>query len=102
MSRNDWYRQTVWSPAHETSFFQRLARSRSPFHRGQYLRIQALTLAETGQPSNLRVALGLLEPIFADYPDASDVSMAYLQAARCHDALGDLEAATEHFERALA
>jgi tetratricopeptide (TPR) repeat protein len=102
MSRHDWYRQTVWSPTQETSFFQRLARSRSPFHRAQYLRIQALTLAQTGQPSNLRVALGLLERIFADYPDAFDVAMAYLQAARCHDALGNIEAASQHFEQALA
>jgi tetratricopeptide (TPR) repeat protein len=61
-----------------------------------------LTLAETGQPGNLRVALGLLERIFADYPDAFDVPMAYLQAALCHDALGNIEAASQHFEQALA
>jgi tetratricopeptide (TPR) repeat protein len=102
MSRHEWYRQTAWSVDHETSFFERLARSRSPFHRAQYLRIQALTLAETGQPNNVRAALSLLERIFADYPDAFDVPLAYLQAARCHDALGNLESARQHFERALA
>ena len=28
--------------------------------------------------------------------------MAYLQAAQCHDALGNIEAARQHFEQALA
>ena len=101
MSRHDWYRQTEWSEAHAAAFFQRLSRSRSAFHRAQYLRIQALTLAQTRLDSNLLVALELLDRVFTEYPDAWDLSLSHLQAAQCHDELGNVEAATRHFERAL-
>lgn len=101
MSREDWYRQTEWSSARAAAFAARLTRSRSASHRAQYLRIQALTLAETGTPENLVHALTLLEHIFVQYPDEFDVPMAHLQAARCHDALGDLPGAIRHFEAAV-
>lgn len=101
MSRQDWFRQTEWSDATAAAFFERLARSRSAFHRAQYLRIQALTLANTETPENIASALDLLETIFLQYPDEFDVPMAHLQAARCHDALGNLEAAARHFEAAV-
>src|SRR5687768_16086011 len=102
MSRHDWYRQTEWSEAHAAAFFQRLARSRTAFHRAQYLSIQALTLTETGLKSNILVALELLDRIFIEDSDDWSLPAAHLQAARCHDALGNIEAATRHFERALA
>jgi tetratricopeptide (TPR) repeat protein len=101
MTRNDWFLQTTWSEAQASSFFERLARSRTPFHRAQYLRIQALTLANTGEPANISTALGLLERIFRDNPDKSQLPLAYLQAANCHDVLGNIEEATSHFRRAL-
>jgi tetratricopeptide (TPR) repeat protein len=102
MSRNDWYRQTDWSDESRERFFAKLARSRGAFHRAQYLRIQALSLAETGEVDKIRAALDLLGKIFTEYPEEFDVPMAHLQAAQCHDALGDVEAAGEHFERAMA
>ena len=84
------------------AFFQRLRRSRTAVHRAQYLRIQALTLAQTRQNNNILVALELLERIFTEYPDAWDLPLVHLEAAQCHDALGNIEAATRHFEWALA
>jgi hypothetical protein len=57
MSPGDWFRQTTWSAGQAASFFQRLERSRSPFHRAQYLRVQAVTLANSGERDNLLVAL---------------------------------------------
>ena len=102
MSRDDWYRQTDWSEASRARFFARLARSRGAFHRAQYLRIQALSLAETGEADKIRAALDLLRRIFAEFPEEFDVPMAHLQAARCYDALGDLEGAIEHFDHAVA
>jgi tetratricopeptide (TPR) repeat protein len=102
MSRHDWYRQSEWSDVQAAAFFQRLGRSRTAFHRAQYLRIQALTLAGTGQRDKLKVALELLERIFQEYPDEFDVPLAYLEAGRCYDELGNIEAATHYFERAFA
>ncbi len=101
MTRNNWYLQTTWSEAQASSFFERLARSRTAFHRAQYLRIQALTLANTGDPTNIAAALGLLQRIFHEHPHKSELPSAYLQAAQCHDALGNIEEATAHFMGAL-
>lgn len=50
---------------------------------------------------NLSHALGLLEQIFVQYPDEFDVPSAHLQAAQCHDALGNILAAVPHFEAAV-
>jgi tetratricopeptide (TPR) repeat protein len=102
MKRNDWFRRTTWTHDDEREFFERLARSRTAFHKAQYLRIQAGSLAATGQASALRVALGLLDRLCTDFPEPSQLASAHLQAAQCHEALGNVSEAVRHFRLALA
>jgi tetratricopeptide (TPR) repeat protein len=101
MARDDWYRRTSWSDADEQDFFERLGKSRSTLHQSQYLRLQAVTLVETKQPRLIRVALRLLERLFAEYPDPSQLAAGHLHAAECYEKLGDFPRATEQFRRAL-
>jgi tetratricopeptide (TPR) repeat protein len=100
MARDDWFRRTTWSEEDERTFFARLARSRSSFHKSQYLRIQAGSLAATGREPLVRVALDLLQRLFADLPEPSELESAHLQAAQCHEQLGNLLPAVEHFRLA--
>ena len=101
MARDDWFRRTTWTSQDQTEFYARLARSRTAFHRAQYARIQALTLFDAGGEPLVRAALGILERIFKEYPETSQLESAHLQAAQCHDELGDIAAAIRHFRLAI-
>lgn len=93
MSREDWYRNKEWDSDIESAFFAKLKRARD---KGQYLRIQACTLANT----NPEVALRLLDEYFL-LPARHDQSQAYVDRATSYLALGDLEQAISAYESAL-
>jgi tetratricopeptide (TPR) repeat protein len=101
MANQDWFRRQVWSAGDERDFFARLGRSRTQFHKAQYLRIQASVLADTDDDSLIRTALALLQKLFAEFPEPSQLPLAYIQAAKCYERLADLPKATEQFRLAL-
>ncbi len=76
-------------------FQQRLGRSRSTYHKAQYLRIQAVHLAEVGTGPFLEGALSLLNQLIVQFPDASQLASAHLQRGDC---LADLGRHTEAFD----
>ena len=53
----DWYRQTAWTSEIADEFERRLARSRG--QRSEYLRVQALTLADQNSPKLASIAINL-------------------------------------------
>ena len=93
MSRDDWFRNTTWSDRLAAQFDAKLKRAR---RKGQYIRIQACTLAET-RPE---VALLLLERYFAQ-EDRFDEAQAYVDRATALIALGRAEEAVAAYEDAL-
>jgi len=97
MARDDWFRKTTWSDADEDAFFTRLRRSRSVFHKAQYLRLQAHSLAGTEQEPLVRAALALLDRLFTEFPDLSQLAQAHLLAAHCYEQLGEVTRAIDHF-----
>jgi hypothetical protein len=99
-ARQDWFRNTEWSAATRNAFWKRLERSRSTFHKAQYLRIQALEL-QHARPAQPDPALELLEALIARYPHESQLAMAQHQRASCLLALGDPVRAFEAFRAAL-
>jgi hypothetical protein len=101
MRSKDWFRRTTWSDEDRAAFFARLVRSRGAFHKAQYLRIQAHTLAETRQEPLVRAALGLLDRLFVESPDPSQLAAARFLAAKCHELLGNLDEAVNQFRLAL-
>lgn len=79
----------------------RLRRSRSSFHKAQYLRIQAWHLEQVAQPIELAAAIALLDMLIHDYPDASQLAQARQQRARCFAVTGRTAEALEEYRAAL-
>lgn len=102
MGRDDWFRNTTWTPEIATAFFQRLARSRGPDRKAQYLRIQALHLAETKERRLIEVALCLLDRLLTEYPTRSQLQSSHLQRAQCLVELGRDDDAIVAFRASLA
>jgi tetratricopeptide (TPR) repeat protein len=93
MSREEWFRNTTWSDEIASQFEAKLNRAR---RKGQYLRIQACTLAE----ARPEIALQLLERYFAQ-EDRFDEAQAYVDRATAFTVLGRLDEALSAYERAL-
>jgi tetratricopeptide (TPR) repeat protein len=102
MAKDDWFRSEVWDKTTRAAFEARLARSRTPFHRAQYLAIQGSTLTATEKRREISAGRALLERVITDYPDE------VLQVANAHSALADsylredrLSEAVEHLRLCL-
>jgi len=102
MSDDDWYRSEVWDETTRHAFEARLARSRTPFQRAQYLKIQGATLTATNKPREVEAGRALLARVIADYPDE------VMMVANAHSALADsylqdggLSQAVEHLRLCL-
>jgi tetratricopeptide (TPR) repeat protein len=93
MSRDDWFRNTTWSDKIASQFETKLKRAR---RKGQYIRIQACTLAEK-QPE---IALQLLARYFAQ-EDRFDEAQAHVDRATAFTTLGRLDDAVAAYEDAL-
>ena len=101
MSKEDWYRKTTWSNSDKEVFFVSLERSRTSFHKAQYLRIQATYLQSIGTQEMALHSLELLNLILKEYPEKSELSATYLQKAECLITLGKVESAIDEMRNAL-
>ena len=97
----DWFRKTSWSEADQADFFAHLGRSRGKGMKGQYLRIQACHLEDTGSPELMRTALTLLDKMLLEFPETNELACAYKQKASCLSKLGELDQAIAYYQRAL-
>jgi tetratricopeptide (TPR) repeat protein len=102
MAQVDWFRKTTWSESDAEEFSKRLNRSRTRFHKAQYLLIQASTLSGAGNVSLARPALELLNRLFSEFPEPSELSSAHLQAAYCYEQLCNTAKALEHLQLSLS
>ena len=95
---NDWYTRTTWSEADQADFFARLKRSRTSYHKAQYLHIQARELVKVGL---LKEALTLMDKMLAEYPEPFYLAQVLSQKAGSLAKLGDLEQAIVYYRRAF-
>lgn len=93
----EWFRRSSWTPADQAEFNAKLVRAR-PHKRSQYLRIQALHLAEAGCNHE---ALTLLDRVIAEYPDPLQLTQAHQQRGDCLLALGSPDAALDAYWAAI-
>jgi hypothetical protein len=83
-NRDDWYRRATWTVGDREAFLARLARSRSARSKAQYLKIQALTLLDTGRADLVRHALELADLGVKEYPDDFHLGSLHQLRARCY------------------
>lgn len=93
----EWFRRSSWGPADQADFNTKLGRAR-PDRRSQYLRIQAVHLAEAGRD---RDALPLLDRLIAEYPDQMQLAQAHKQRGDCLLRLGSPDAALDAYWAAI-
>jgi len=98
MSHLEWFRRPTWTDADREDFEARLKRSRGAAKKAQYLRIQALHLAEAGHHEG---AVELLDRLFAEFPESIDVAQAHTQKASSLAKLGQIQAAINEYRVAL-
>ena len=97
----DWFRKTTWREADQADFYARLKRCRTTYNKAQYLRIQACHLEGVGSPEMLKKSLELLDKMFAEFPEQSQLATAYQQKASCLAKLGNIGGAISNYQRAL-
>jgi tetratricopeptide (TPR) repeat protein len=94
MGRDDWYRSTTWNPEIKRLFEQRLQRSRTDFHKAQYLRIQGLYLMNSDDFRTQQAGVALTERLIQEYPNQKS------EVVHAHEILGDYFFKTGLFEEA--
>jgi tetratricopeptide (TPR) repeat protein len=82
-SRYEWYRHKTWTTEDHQAFLARLGRSRSAYHKAQYLKIQALTLLETTKQEYVQGALDLADLGVKEYPDPFSLGSLHQIRAAC-------------------
>ncbi|MDI6716988.1 MAG: hypothetical protein QME63_08605 [Actinomycetota bacterium] len=101
MNAKEWFRKTTWSQEDREEFFARLAKVDNPFHKAQYLRIQALHLRDSHLPLMVSYAIELLNLLIEECPEPSQLAMAYLQKAECLSDLGFFPEAIQAYRESL-
>jgi tetratricopeptide (TPR) repeat protein len=103
MKPEEWFRRTEWTPQIATAFEERLRRSRTPFNKAQYLRIQGLTLIQTRQPALLRVGMELTQRVLDQHSDSrGEISQCHHTLGNAHESLGEYDRAIECYRKAWA
>ena len=98
MSKTDWFRRTTWTDADRESFNARLKRCRSAENKAQYLRIQAVCLAEAGQHA---AAIELFDRLLREFPDSMEIALAHAERAGLFAKLGKTDDAIAAYRAAL-
>ena len=75
--QDDWFRRTSWTDSDQQDFEQRLARARL-HKRPQYLRIQAVSLVQTGEPDLIQAAQSLIDRFLREYADDLETAFSIL------------------------
>ena len=98
MGSTEWFRRSTWTDGDRDDFNARLQHSRGASSKAQYLRLQALYLAEAGHHDG---AIELLDRLFAEFPDTIDVAQAHGQKAGSLAKLGRTDEAINEYRAAL-
>ena len=99
MTTPDWYRCTEWTPEAAAAFEQRLSRARG--QRGEYLRVQALALADTHRPEYAAAAIDLAKRHLALEPKGISAAQMHATIARASETLGDVSSVVEAYRSAV-
>lgn len=99
MACMDWYRQIAWTEQNESEFERRLSRSRG--QRSEYLRIQAVTLADQDLPHLAPVAIKLAKRQLELSPAGISAAQMWATIAKGCITLGRFDEAVEAYRQAV-
>jgi hypothetical protein len=99
MADLDWYRQESWNQEAASNFEMRLSRARG--QRGEYLRIQALTLVDTSRAENASPAIELAKRHLEHAPEGISAAQMHAVIARAYVTLNDVDAAIVAYRDAV-
>lgn len=97
----EWYRKTTWTKTDEEEFWGKIKRSRSPYNKSQFIRLQAYELYHTKKSKLVKVAELLLLKLLAEYRDDSQVGSAYDLLGNIYCEYGDFEKAISYYKDAI-
>lgn len=98
MTKSEWFRRNTWTKQDQEEFNARLKRTRGDSNKAQYLRIQALHLAEAGQDGG---AIELLDRLLLEYPNGLEIAQAHAQKADLLAKSGQTVEAVNEYRNAL-
>lgn len=99
---DDWFRSKTWTKNDREHFETRLARARAT-SRAQYIRIQAVELADSASADARAAAGELFGRLIRDFgEDDLQVAMGHTDKARWHQARGELREAVDHYRQGVA
>jgi hypothetical protein len=91
-ARDDWFRSADWDGEAQELFETKLRRARGPTSKSQYLRIKALYLINTSDPSTIIAGIELLHRFleaYSDHPHGSlQLPLVHDHLARAYAKLG--------------
>ena len=98
---SNWFRQTKWNKEIEEHFFEKLARTRKE-SRAQYLKIQAIELIETKNPTALCAAEMLIHKLLNDYPENKiNIAQCFLSLGDISKLQGDYTSSLNYYRKAI-
>lgn len=97
MNRHDWFRRTTWTNRDRDEFNEKLNRCKRD-NKAQYLRIQSVHLAESG---NYHSAIELLDRISNEFPEQTQLAQTFVQKAECYAKLDKMDLTVQNYRLAL-
>lgn len=98
MIRPEWFRRSTWTEQDRAEFNARLNRSRGASSKAQYLRIQAVHLAEAGHHL---AAIELLDRLLAEFPEKLELASTHQQKGESLAHIGQIMPAICEYRAAL-
>lgn len=96
---SDWYRKKEWTPEASREFERQLSRSRS--QKSEYLRIQALTLADSLNEESANSAIDLARRFLSLKESGVGVAQMHAAIAKAYSTLGNAPEAIKEYKEAL-
>jgi tetratricopeptide (TPR) repeat protein len=104
MTQDDhWYRSADWNDSDRRLFYEKIARSRSNFHKQQYARIKAYSLIDTGSTVTLHAAESLLRQSLQEWQCEfpAELSHTYAALGDVYNGLKNYTKAAEMYEKSI-
>lgn len=100
---DDWFRSENWSKKDREFFELKLSKSRSTFHKAQYMKIKAIYMSSSNNPGIRKAARDLFKRVTEDYPKEDfSVIEAYYQLGKSYESDGNIKNAERYYRECIA